>query len=46
MNVERAWQRGYTGKGVSVTILDDGIQPTHPDLQNNYVSGHRIRVAI
>lgn len=30
-------QRGYTGKGVVVTILDDGIQPNHPDLATNYV---------
>ncbi len=28
--------RGYTGKGVVVTILDDGIQPNHPDLATNY----------
>jgi len=32
MNVKSAWQRGYTGKGVVVTILDDGIQTNHPDL--------------
>ena len=24
MNVEGAWQEGVTGKGVAVTILDDG----------------------
>lgn len=29
---------GYTGKGVVVTILDDGIQMNHPELVNNYVS--------
>ena len=38
MNVEKAWQIGYSGKGVVVTILDDGIQPNHPDLELNYVS--------
>ena len=36
MNVIPAWQRGFTGKGVVVTILDDGIQTNHPDLKLNY----------
>lgn len=38
MNVAPAWKRGYTGKGVVVSILDDGIQTNHPDLALNYVS--------
>ena len=38
MNVGPAWQKGYTGKGVVVSILDDGIQTNHPDLAQNYVS--------
>ncbi|CAB0003263.1 unnamed protein product [Nesidiocoris tenuis] len=38
MNVAPAWAKGYTGKGVVVTILDDGIQTNHPDLIDNYVS--------
>ena len=38
MNVETAWDLGYTGKGIVVSILDDGIDYTHPDLVNNYVS--------
>lgn len=33
-----AWKRGYTGKDVVVTILDDGIERNHPDLYQNYVS--------
>ena len=36
MNVIHAWQKGYTGKSVVVTILDDGIQINHPDLAQNY----------
>lgn len=36
MNVQVAWKRGYTGKGVTVSILDDGIQTNHPDLVLNY----------
>lgn len=38
MNVQAAWKRGYTGKNVVVTILDDGIERNHPDLAPNYVS--------
>ena len=36
MNVLEAWSLGYTGRGVVVTILDDGIQRDHPDLKDNY----------
>ena len=36
MNVQPAWREGYTGRGVVVTILDDGIQYDHPDLSRNY----------
>jgi subtilisin family serine protease len=36
MNVTGAWALGYTGKGISVSILDDGIERTHPDLIQNY----------
>lgn len=36
MNVQGAWSEGITGKGVTVTILDDGIERTNPDLVANY----------
>ena len=36
MNVQRAWEMGYSGKGSVVTILDDGIEKDHPDLKQNY----------
>ena len=38
MNVQGAWRKGVTGKGVVITILDDGIEKTHDDLKDNYVS--------
>uniref|UniRef100_A0A8C3JCX1 Proprotein convertase subtilisin/kexin type 5 n=1 Tax=Calidris pygmaea TaxID=425635 RepID=A0A8C3JCX1_9CHAR len=38
MNIVGAWKRGYTGKNVVVTILDDGIERNHPDLMQNYDS--------
>jgi len=44
MNVLPAWQKGFTGRGVVVTILDDGIEKDHPDLKKNYVRirGHSV----
>ncbi|EGD72409.1 protease PC6 isoform A [Salpingoeca rosetta] len=35
-NVLPVWNEGITGKGVVVTIVDDGIEYTHPDLKANY----------
>ncbi|XP_026676347.1 furin-like protease 1 [Diaphorina citri] len=36
MNVQGAWEEGITGKGVVITILDDGLEKDHPDLIQNY----------
>uniref|UniRef100_A0A034VHS7 furin n=1 Tax=Bactrocera dorsalis TaxID=27457 RepID=A0A034VHS7_BACDO len=36
MNVVPAWQSGITGKGIVVTILDDGLESDHPDIEHNY----------
>lgn len=44
MNVGPAYQKGYTGKGVVVSILDDGIQRNHPDLYQNYVMHNVFRI--
>ncbi|MFI5734284.1 S8 family serine peptidase [Kribbella sp. NPDC051587] len=35
-----AWAAGYTGKGVSVAVLDSGIDATHPDLSTQ-VAGEK-----
>jgi len=37
LNVEPAWALGYTGKGVTTGIMDDGIDYMHPDLEDNFV---------
>uniref|UniRef100_A0A8B9ITL9 Proprotein convertase subtilisin/kexin type 4 n=1 Tax=Amazona collaria TaxID=241587 RepID=A0A8B9ITL9_9PSIT len=36
LNILTAWSKGYTGLGVVLTILDDGIEKDHPDLSANY----------
>ena len=38
LNVEEAWAMGFTGKNVTTAIMDDGVDYTHPDLMNNFVS--------
>ncbi|XP_033109451.1 proprotein convertase subtilisin/kexin type 5-like [Anneissia japonica] len=35
-HVYEAWKNGFTGKGVVLSVLDDGIEWTHPDLKDNY----------
>jgi subtilisin family serine protease len=35
--VKEAWAQGFTGQGIVVSILDDGIEKNHPDLAGNYV---------
>uniref|UniRef100_A0A9L0SZM5 furin n=1 Tax=Equus caballus TaxID=9796 RepID=A0A9L0SZM5_HORSE len=39
LNVKDAWAQGYTGRGIVVSILDDGIEKNHPDLAGNYDPG-------
>ncbi|KAM9311380.1 furin [Gastrophryne carolinensis] len=36
LHVQEAWEQGYTGRGIVVSILDDGIEKNHPDLVGNY----------
>ncbi|XP_077976879.1 neuroendocrine convertase 2-like [Glandiceps talaboti] len=36
LNVVPAWKLGYTGQGVVVSIVDDGVDGTHPDLDDNF----------
>ncbi|XP_017340495.1 furin (paired basic amino acid cleaving enzyme) b [Ictalurus punctatus] len=36
LQVKEAWAQGFTGRGVVITILDDGIEKDHPDLIQNY----------
>ncbi|OWF49164.1 Neuroendocrine convertase 2 [Mizuhopecten yessoensis] len=34
MNIQKAWAKGFTGKGVVIGIVDGGVDVTHPDLSN------------
>lgn len=36
LNVQAAWDQGYTGKNVTTAIMDDGVDYMHLDLRDNY----------
>lgn len=38
LNILPVWHSGYTGKGVTIAVVDDGVFYTHPDLSNGYVA--------
>ena len=35
VNAPEAWARGYTGQGVTVAVIDSGVDISHQDLSNN-----------
>ncbi len=39
-NVQKAWDMGATGLGVTIAIIDTGVALNHPDLKNNLVPGY------
>ena len=36
LNVADVWKMGFTGRGVVVSILDDGLEHNHTDIKPNY----------
>ncbi|XP_029301756.1 proprotein convertase subtilisin/kexin type 7 [Cottoperca gobio] len=36
INVTGVWERNITGRGVTVVVVDDGVEHTHQDIQSNY----------
>lgn len=39
VNVVPAWDLGYSGNGVTIAVVDDGLQSTHPDISNYNAAG-------
>ena len=35
LNVDDLWEKGITGKGITVAVMDTGIKEDHPDLQRD-----------
>eukprot|EP01129_Flabellula_baltica_P002769 TRINITY_DN1261_c0_g1_i1.p1 TRINITY_DN1261_c0_g1~~TRINITY_DN1261_c0_g1_i1.p1 ORF type:complete len:683 (-),score=135.73 TRINITY_DN1261_c0_g1_i1:8-2056(-) len=35
IHVEPVWDMGYTGKGVVIAVVDDGIESSHPDFTDS-----------
>ncbi|KAK3592930.1 hypothetical protein CHS0354_011730 [Potamilus streckersoni] len=40
MKVQEAWNLGYNGSGITIAVIDDGVQITHTDLDANMKSGY------
>ena len=38
-NVTAVWN-SYNGSGVVISVIDDGVEHSHPDLNSNYLSQH------
>ncbi len=40
IGAQKAWQKGLTGKGVKVGVIDSGVDYYHPDLKGAYKGGY------
>ena len=38
MNIKKAWEAGYTGKGIVISVVDTGIQANHDEFKRRFVS--------
>ncbi|CAG2219980.1 FURIN [Mytilus edulis] len=44
MKIDEAWAAGYSGQGIIMAVLDDGLQTDHPDLAVNVDTDHDIDI--
>lgn len=40
LDIEKLWDKGITGQGVKVAVLDTGIDYNHPEFEGVYKGGH------
>lgn len=39
LNLLQTWSSGYSGKGLSILVSDDGVEDIHEDLKKNFLYG-------
>ena len=44
-NVIEVWKQNITGQGVVVAVVDEGFDPDHPEIKDNYVSQTIVKTA-
>ena len=46
MRVQEAWDDGYTGDGIHIAVVDEGIDYLHPDLNPNILAEQNLNIAL
>eukprot|EP01087_Luapelamoeba_hula_P003078 TRINITY_DN128_c0_g1_i1.p1 TRINITY_DN128_c0_g1~~TRINITY_DN128_c0_g1_i1.p1 ORF type:complete len:594 (-),score=80.98 TRINITY_DN128_c0_g1_i1:68-1849(-) len=45
VGIAAAWERGLTGEGLTISIVDDGLEHTHPDFKDHNVNSRYVASA-